>query len=283
MRSTTEIPLRPRRRMRSRGLAHAVLICVGVLMVAPFAWQVIVSLSTAPQAESVPPTLWPGVLQFHNFVDVFAAMPFLQQLSVTIAITTIRTVAQVALCAMAAYAFARIRFPGRGILFALVLSIIMVPPQIFLIPQYQIVQAFGWLNSIAGIVAPGLFSAVGTFLLRQYFLGLPDELEDAARLDGANTGQIFLKIMLPLARPAMSAFAILVVLWSWNDLFWPLIVTSQPEAMPLAAGLATFQGAYQTNFPLLMAASLMATAPVLIAFVFLQRRVIAGLAFSGGK
>jgi multiple sugar transport system permease protein len=175
------------------------------------------------------------------------------------------------------------RFRGRAILLALVLSILLVPSQVYLLSQYQIVQSLGWLNTIMGIVAPGLFSAFGTFLMRTAFLNLPVELEEAARIDGANPFQVFWKVMLPLVTPSISVLAITTILWSWNLLLWPLVVSTSAESMPLAAGLATLSSDRQVDYPVLMAASLMAMAPVLIMFIVLQRRVIDGLASSGLK
>ena len=272
-------------RARSRnGLTHVVLIVASLLMIFPFIWQILMSLATNAQVTSVPPTVWPGTLHFENFAHVFDQLPFLNQLWVSVAVTVIRTVGQLLLCSMAGYAFARMEFPFRRTIFALVLAILMVPPQVYLLPQYQIVQGLGWLNTIAGIAAPGIFSAFGTFMMRQFFLGLPDELAEAARLDGANHFQVFWKVMLPLAKPGLSALAIITVLASWNDLLWPLIVATDSTQMPLAPGIATLTSQRSIpDFPLLLAASLLAMAPVLILFLLMQRRVIDGIAFSGLK
>lgn len=262
---------------------HVTLCLIGFVMVFPFIWQVIISLSTNAQVMSVPPTFWPGDVQWGNYVTVFTKLPFLDQLGVSIGITVIRVAGQVALCAMAGYAFARMRFSGKGIILTVILSILMVPPQVYLIPQFQIIQTLGLLNTVLGIALPGIFSAFGVFLMRQIFLGLPLELEEAARLDGANPFQIFWKIMLPLAMPGISALVIITTLWSWNDLLWPLVVTTYADKMPLSAGLATLQGSITTDYTVMMAASVMAMAPVLILFIALQRRVVEGLAFSGSK
>lgn len=252
-------------------------------MAFPFLWQIIMSLSSNAEVTSVPPTFFPRELRFDNYIAVFETMPFFSQLGVSIWITIIRTVVQIVLCTMAGYAFARMRFRGRGFLLALVLSILMVPSQVYLLSQYQLVQSFGLLDTIAGIVAPGLFSAFGTFLMRQFFMSIPVELEEAARLDGANPFQTFWKIMLPLTGPAVSALSILVVLFSWNELLWPLVVSTNSNAAPLAVGLATLAGVPTINYPVLMAASALAMAPILILFLVLQRRVIEGLAFTGIK
>ena len=262
---------------------HVVLILASVVMIFPFAWQIIMSLSTNAQIQSVPPTFWPGELQWQNYAEVFKKLPFASQLGVSITITIARTVGQLILCSAAGYAFARMHFRGKAIALAIVLSILMVPGQVYLIPQYQLIQDFGLLNTSTGIVLPGIFSGFGIFLMRQFFMGLPVELEEAARLDGANTFQIFWKIMLPLAKPGLSALAIITVLWSWNDLLWPLVVTTYAENMPLAAGLATMQGQRTTDYSVMMAAAGLAMAPVLILFLIMQRQVIDGLAHSGMK
>ncbi|WP_186321987.1 carbohydrate ABC transporter permease [Curtobacterium pusillum] len=274
---------RPGRRGGSHWWIHVVLGVGGFLMAFPFLWQIIMSLSTNAQVQSVTPTFWPVELQWQNYTQVFERLPFLSQLGTSVMVTVIRTIAQIVLCTLAGYAFARMRFRGRAVLLAIVLSILLVPSQVYLISQYQIVQGFGWLDTLMGIVAPGLFSAFGTFLMRTAFLNLPPELEEAARMDGANPFQTFWRIMLPLARPSISVLAITTVLWSWNELLWPLVVSTRAEDMPLAAGLATLSGDRTIDYPVLMAASLMAMAPVLIMFVVLQRRVMDGLASSGLK
>jgi multiple sugar transport system permease protein len=263
--------------------AHIALGLGGFIMIFPFLWQIIMSLSTNEQVIGATPTFWPGVLHWENYLSVFTKVPFLDQLGVSVAITVLRVLGQVALCSLAGYAFARMRFRAKGVIFGVVLSILMVPSQVYLIPQFQIVQSLGLLNSIWGIVLPGLFSAFGVFLMRQTFMGLPVELEEAARLDGANPFQVFWKVMLPLAAPGLSALAVITALWSWNELLWPLVVTTYAKNMPLSAGLATLQGSTTTDYTVMMAASVMAMAPVLVFFIALQRRMVDGLAFSGMK
>jgi multiple sugar transport system permease protein len=282
------VPRRPNSRAGgarggSHAIVHIILAVGGLLMAFPFVWQIIMSLSTNAEVRSVVPTFWPQELQWQNYAVVFERLPFLSQLWTSVLITVIRTVAQIILCTMAGYAFARMRFFGRTALLAVVLSILLVPSQAYLISQYQIVQGFGWLNTILGLVAPGLFSAFGTFLMRTAFLNLPAELEEAARIDGASPFQTFWLIMLPLAKPSISVLAITTVLFSWNELLWPLVVSTYSNMMPLSAGLATLAGDVTVNYPVLMAASLLAMAPVLVTFIVLQRRVIDGLASSGLK
>lgn len=281
------VPAVRRRRGRRRGshvLAHLVLGVGGFLMAFPFLWQIIMSLSTNAEVQSVVPHFWPAELQWQNYVTVFQRLPFFSQLATSTEITVIRTLAQILFCTAAGYAFARMRFRGRIVLMALALSILMVPSQAYLISQYQIVQGLGWLNTVQGIVAPGLFSAFGTFLMRTAFLAMPQELEEAARLDGASPVRIFWSVMLPLARPSINVLAITAALWSWNELLWPLIVSTYQDQMPLSAGLATLvSDRNNTDYPVIMAASMLAMAPILILFIVLQRRVIDGLASSGLK
>jgi multiple sugar transport system permease protein len=274
---------RRRRRGGSHVVAHLVLGVGGLVMAFPFLWQIIMSLSTNAEVQSVTPVFWPQEIQWSNYAEVLERLPFVQQLQTSVLVTVIRTVAQILFCTLAGYAFARMRFRGRAILLAMVLSILMVPSQVYLLSQYQIVQGLGLLDSLGGLVLPGLFSAFGTYLMRTAFLAMPAELEEAARLDGANPFQIFWRIMLPLAKPTISVLAITTVLWSWNELLWPLVVTTFSDRMPLSAGLATLIGDRTTDYPVVMAASLLAMAPVLILFIVLQRRVIDGLASSGLK
>ncbi|WOF23159.1 carbohydrate ABC transporter permease [Microbacterium betulae] len=275
-------PGRPRRG-GSYAFAHIVLGVGGLVMAFPFLWQLVMSLSTNAEVQSVTPVFWPAEAQWGTYARVFERLPFLEQLGNSVLVTVIRTLAQILFCTLAGYAFARMRFRGRGALLAVVLSILMVPSQVYLLSQYQIIQGLGLLDSVGGLVLPGLFSAFGTFLMRTAFLAMPAELEEAARLDGANPLQVFWKVMLPLARPTISVLAITTVLWSWNELLWPLVVTTYGDRMPLSAGLATLIGDRTTDYPLVMAASLLAMAPVLVLFVLLQRRVIEGLASSGLK
>lgn len=280
---TMMVPGRRRRPRANNAVAHVVLATGAVIMAFPFAWQIIASLSSNAEVQSVPPTFWPSRLHWENYAGVFARLPFLHQLETSVWITVIRTLAQVLLCTLAGYAFARMRFRGRGVLLGVVLSILMVPSQVYLLSQYQIIQRAGLLDTTLGIVLPGLFSAFGTFLMRTAFVGMPGELEEAARLDGANPFQVFWKVMLPLAKPTISVLAIMTTLWSWNELLWPLVVSTRSANMPLSAGLATLVSDRTIQYPIVMAASVMAMAPIAILFVLLQRRVIDGLASSGMK
>lgn len=278
---------RARRRMLKQQLrfwpAHLLLFLGGLVMVFPFVWQILMSLSTKTEISSVPPTFFPATPQWSNYSDVFDKLPFWNQFGVSVAITVVRLIGQLVLASMAGYAFARLQFRGRELLFGLLLVILMVPGQVYLIPQYTIVKGMGLLETLPGIFLPGLFSAFATFLMRQSFLGLPRELEEAARLDGCNPWTTFWKVMLPLVKPSLFAVGITTVLWSWNDLLWPLIVTQREPNMPLSVGIATLAGQYSSEYGIMMAASIMAMAPIFILFFTMQKRVIDGLATSGMK
>lgn len=273
-----------RSRLRRQPIAVHVLLCLGaVVMVFPFLWQLLTAFKTYGESIAVPPLLLPSEWDLGNFAEVFDAVPFGSMFLNSVLLTVGRTLGQVVLCTMAGYAFARMRFPGRDVLFIVFLSVLMVPDQLFLLPQYDIIQSLGWLNTLTALVVPGIFSAFGTFLMRQFFKGLPVEMEEAARLDGANPWQIFWRIMLPLAKPGVIALTVFTVLWSWNDLLWPLVVTTDPAKMPLSVGLASLVGLHTTNYPVLMAGSLLASLPMLVTFMLLQRQFISGIAFAGTK
>jgi multiple sugar transport system permease protein len=272
-----------RRRRSSNLVPHLILSLGAVLMVGPFVWEVLTSFKTFADSIHVPPVLIPTPFEWANYKTVFQTLPFGALFMNTVIMTVARTAGQVLFCSLSGYAFARLRFPGRGFVFGLFLSVLMVPSQMFLLPQYQIIQHLGLLNTVSALALPGMFSAFGTFLMRQFFMQLPVELEEAARLDGANPLQTFVRVMLPLSAPGMLALGILVAIWSWNDLLWPLVVNTDPNKMPLSAGLASLQGEHLTNYPVLMAGALLASLPLIIAFIIFQRHLIQGIAFTGLK
>lgn len=273
----------PKSRTRGTARVHVILILGAVVMVFPFVWQTLTAFKTFGDSVQVPPTVLPDPWVFNNFSKVFESLPFGQMFANSVLLTLGRTLGQIVLCTMAGYAFARIPFRGRNVLFVVFLSVLMVPSQLYLIPQYEIIQNLGWLNSLQALIVPGLFSAFGTFLMRQFFMSMPTELEEAGRIDGANPWQVFWRIMLPLAKPGIIALAVFTVLWSWNDLLWPLVVTTDPNKMPLSVGLSQLVGLHGTDYPVLMAGALLATLPMLITFMILQRQFIQGIAFSGSK
>jgi multiple sugar transport system permease protein len=264
-------------------LTHAALVLGAVAMIGPFVWQVLTAFKSLPETTTVPPTVLPREWLWSNFSGVFEVLPFGQQLLNSLIVAVAVTAGQLAFCSLGAYAFARLEFRGRELIFALFLSVLTVPKQLLILPQYQIMSDLGLLNTLTALVLPGLFSAFGTFLLRQFFATIPRELEEAALLDGAGRFRIFFSIMLPLVRPALAALAVITVMHSWNDLLWPLVVNTDPGAMPISAGLTSLQGQEWTDYPVLMAGALMASVPMLLAYLALQRQFVQGIALSGSK
>lgn len=266
-----------------RPFLHLFLICVSFVMVFPFIWMVSTSLKTFAESIQIPPTIIPTEWVFGNYKDVLRTSNFLIYYRNTIIQTIGRTVGQLFFCTLAAYSFARIRFPGKNALFLLTLSVLMIPQHITLIPVYIIIRSLGWLNTFYALIVPQIFSAFGVFLMRQFFLTIPQDLDQAAKIDGCNHWSIYSRIYLPLSRAAMISLLIFTVLNSWNDLILPLVVTSSDSMRVLTVGLAAFQGQYSTNYPLLMAGAVMAIFPLILLFVFLQRYYIEGIAVSGIK
>jgi multiple sugar transport system permease protein len=252
-------------------------------MVTPFVWEALTTLKTIPESRSVPPILLPTALNLDSFARFFDSVPVWSMFFVSAGALVLRVFGQLLISALAAYGFARFKFPGRNLLFGLFLVMLMAPSQLFLIAQFDLVRNLHLLDTLPAIAIPGLFSAFGTFLMRQAFLGVPPEFEEAARLDGANSFQVFWRIMLPMTGPTLAALAVLTSLYSWNDLLWPLIVASSPASMTLPVGLANLQGQYGTDYPTLMAGSFIASLPLIVIFIALQRQFFAGIASSGLK
>ncbi|SEG43594.1 carbohydrate ABC transporter permease [Paenibacillus sp. UNC499MF] len=264
-------------------LVHLLLVAGGVVMVAPFLWMILTSFKTLPESLKVPPEILPGSWQFENFTKVWGKNNFGRYYLNSILVTAARTAGQLLLCSLAAFAFARLRFPGKNLLFIGMLSVLMVPSQVVLIPNFILMQQFRWLDTFYALIVPGIFSAFGTFLLRQFFMGLPKDLDEAAKIDGCSLFGIYWRIYLPLSKPALVALAIFTILAAWNDFFFPLIMTSSDSMRVLPVGIANFQGQYTTDYPLLMAGALLATLPMILMFIFLQRYFIEGIAMTGTK
>ena len=264
-------------------IVHLVLIIGSVIMILPFAWMILTSFKTLAESTQMPPKIFPDTLQFSNYTEVMRLLPFDKFYINTILMLLFRVIGSVLFSAMAAYAFARLNFPGKNFFFSLVLLQMMVPGQLFIIPQFLLVQKLGLLNTVTALVIPGIVSAFGTFLLRQFFMGIPKELEEAAKIDGCSIGRTFFSIMLHLANSGLVALGIFTALFAFKDLMWPLIVNMSIDKMTLSAGLASLQGQFSTNFPQLMAGSLLAVWPMLLIFVIFQRKFIEGIATTGGK
>lgn len=252
-------------------------------MVLPFIWMILSSGMTLAESTHVPPVFFPKNFQYENYKDVLNLLPFGSFYLNTFLMIIGRVICSVLFSAMAAYACARLHFPGKNLLFALVLIQMMIPSSIFLIPQYLLAQRLKILDTPFALILPGFVSAFGTFLLRQFFLSLPDELEEAAYMDGANIYTIFFKIMLPLVKSGLIALSIFTALFAFKDLMWPLIVNTSINKMPLSAGVANLNGQYSTNYPQLMAGSLLAIWPMLVIFIVFQKQFIEGIVTTGGK
>ena len=273
-----------RNRKISSFIIHLSLVLISITMLIPFLWMVLTAFKSITEATSVDPfIIFPQVWRTDAFKAVFANMDFLLLYRNTLLLIFFRVLCAVVTATMAGYAFARLRFPGRDLAFSLVLFQMMVPTQVFLIPQYLMVSKMGMLNTIFALVFPGLVTAFGTFLLRQGFMGLPKDLEEAARLDGCNIGQTFLFVMMPLMRSSMVALGIFTALFAYKDLMWPMIVNTDKDMLVLSSALAKMQGQYVMKFPELMAASLIACIPMIILYILFQKQFIEGIATSGGK
>ncbi|WP_412099063.1 carbohydrate ABC transporter permease [Clostridium neonatale] len=265
-------------------IIHLFLIFGVVVMILPFVWMVLTSFKTVAESTSMNPfVIFPSDWKIENYSAAINQNNFITLYFNTFAMIILRVLCSVGFSAMAAYAFARLEFPGRDFLFGLVLFQMMIPVQLFIIPQYLMVDKIGMRNTIFALIFPGVVSAFGTFLLRQFFMGLPKELEESARLDGCNIGQTFLKIMLPLTKSGLVALSIFTALFAFKDLMWPMIVNSNANAATLSSALAKIQSAYSVNYPQLMAASVLAIWPMLLIYVIFQKQFIEGIATSGGK
>ncbi len=264
-------------------ITYATLILGSVIMIFPFVWMILTSSKTVSESMQIPPTVFPGQLMTDNFSEALKSLPFVNMYINTILMIVFRVIFAVFFSSMAGYAFAKLKFKGKNILFGIVLMQMMLPSQIFIIPQYQMVAKLGFANTIAALVFPGLVSAFGTFFLRQAYLAIPDEVGEAAYLDGCNQWQAFSKIMFPLTRSSVAALTVFTAVFAYSDLMWPLVVNSDLNMMTLSSGLATLRGQFSTNFPVLMAGSLLAMLPMVILYLFFQKQFIEGIAMTGGK
>ncbi len=272
------------KKIKFRYILIYMVLLVGVLgTVFPFLWMVLTSFKTQSESIRIPLQFFPSQIRISNYISLFEKIPFARMYANTVINAAVVVTVQLLFCSMAAYAFARIEFPGRDIIFGLLLSVLMIPSSFFILPQYQIIQHLGLLNSIPALFLPNLFSIFGTFLLRQFFKSLPRELEEAARIDGCSRFMIFTKIMLPLVSSGLVALGILTLRFAWNDLMWPLIVNTSAEKMTLSAGLSLLKGQYSTDYPIMMSGAVMAVLPLLLAFIVFQKQFIEGIASQGIK
>ena len=269
------------RRIRS-SVSHILLIIVALLFLGPLLYAVSTSLKPADEVFTPTPHLFGSEIRWQNYVDAFTFAPFgryfLNSLFVALAGTLVVVIAS----SLSAYAFARLRFRGREQLFVLFLGTLMVPQEVLIVPMYWLMQSLGWVDSYWALILPWAFTAFGTFLLRQFFLTVPAELEEAARVDGCGPFGTFLRIMLPLARPAIAVLTVFTFISFWGSFLWPLIIVNSVETkgtVPL--GLAQFSGQQGTQWNLMMAASIMAMIPTVLLVILLQKHLVRGLLVTG--
>ena len=282
-------PVRQQRRRSPRRTAgqvvlYVVLCLVTLLIVLPLVWIVLTSFKTDSDAIQNPFSVFPTPWSVDAYITLSSGQqPIFRWFLNSLLAATLQTAIILVTASAAAYALARLEFWGKKIVFGAIIATLLVPPVIFLIPNYLIVQNLGWLDTIWAISIPGAASAFGVFFLRQFFIGLPVEIEEAARIDGAGDIRIFLQIVVPLARPALATLAVLSFLANWNDFLWPVYVLLSPENLTLQPGLAQLQGAYSTHFAIVMAGAVIASVPVLILFSIAQRHIVDSVASSGVK
>lgn len=266
-----------------RVVMGAVVLIVSAVMLLPLVWMILTSFKPEVDIVTYPPQLFPRQLTFQHYLDVWNRIPFARLYLNTIIFAGGVTIISLALDSMTAYALARLQFPGRGIVFIAVLVMLMLPFQVTLIPLYDLLVSLGWTDSLHGLIIPRATNAFGIFFLRQFFLSLPKDLEEAARVDGAGEFRIYRQIVMPLAVPALLTLGLFHFMYNWNDLLWPLIVNQDQAHQTLPSGLALFMGQHVVEYGLLMAASVMALVPVVLFFLLIQRRFIEGVATSGMK
>jgi multiple sugar transport system permease protein len=269
-------------RLGSVGL-YVLLVPAGLFALVPFAWMVATSLKPNDHLLSIPPELWPAGATLASYQRVWQAFPipqfFLNSAIVAIGVT----LGQLFTCSLAAYAFARLHWRGRELVFLLYLVTLMVPFQVTVTPLFILMRSLNWVNTYQGLIAPGVFSAFGTFLLRQFFLTLPRDLEEAAFLDGASHLTVYRRILLPLSVPGLATLAVFAFMGAWNGFLWPLVVVKDQRLMTLPLGLATLQGQFTTEWNLVMAGAVISVLPMLILYLFAQRTFQKGVVLSGLK
>ena len=266
-------------------IIYAVLFFMAFIMLVPFAWMILTAVKTNQESVSVDPFfIFPqGKWNWGNFATVWESYNFLVLYKNTLLMIVLRIVCACLTATMAGYAFGRLRFPGRNFMFSMILVQMMIPVQIFIIPQYLMVSKLGWMNTTMGLLFPGLVTAFGTYLLKTGYQGLPKDLEEAASIDGANVGQRFLQIMMPLTRSSLVSLGIFTALFAFKDLMWPMIVCTNAATTTLSAGLAKMQGQYTSEYPTMMAAAVLAVVPMVVVYLIFQKQFVEGIATSGGK
>ncbi len=262
---------------------HLTLAALGLVVAIPLYWTVISSITTNTAIFATPVQWIPPALHWENYPQAINAAPFGRYFFNSFVVGVSVTFTTLVSSALAGYGFAKFRFPGKRILFVVVLIALMVPFQAIMIPLFVLTRQLGWLNSYAGLIVPGAVSGFGIFLMRQFMLKVPDALLEAATLDGCGEISLFVRIVLPLSRSALAALAVLTFLASWNNFLWPLIVAQNPDVMTVPLGIVQFRGSYFTNYTQILAVSILAAAPVIVLYLLMQRQIIATFASSGLK
>ncbi len=282
--SDTASPRRDRRRPRARTLVTTVLVVGLIVWIIPFAWMLLGSLKTQGEILRRPPTFWPEQVTGQNYVTWFAELDFSKFFLNSVIVATVTVIGNLLFCSMVGYALAKMRFPGKRLLFGLVMLTLMVPGVVTFVPLFVQTAQLGLLDTYAALVLPFLTGPVGVFLMRQFISDIPDELLEAARIDGASELRLFTRVVLPLCGPALATLAILTFLASWNNFLWPLVVSQSADLYTLPIALSLYStGQHSTNYGLLLAGSVLVIAPILVLFAFLQRWFIQGIATTGLK
>uniref|UniRef100_A0A832I461 Carbohydrate ABC transporter permease n=1 Tax=Pseudothermotoga hypogea TaxID=57487 RepID=A0A832I461_9THEM len=264
-------------------LTYAILILVALTMLIPFIWMVSTSLMDKMEVFQFPPKFIPNQPKWSNYKNALTIVPFNRYfINSTIMVVTVVPV-QLLFCAMAAYAFSRMSFPGRDSIFWMFLSTMMIPGIVTLIPSFLIVKALNWIDTYWALIVPSFFSVWGTFLLRQFFLTLPKNLEDAARIDGASEWMIFWRIVLPLSKPALATLGIFAFMGTWKAFMWPLLVTRTDKMRTVEVGIAYFKTQFEVNWPYQMAAAVTVMIPIIVIFLIAQKYFVEGIALTGMK
>ena len=266
-----------------KSLLYILLVSSGAVMVIPFAWMLSTSLKGGGAVLTMPPQWIPDPTTLDSYRRIFDLYPIGQMLFNSLLVAVLTTFGQLVSCSMAAYAFARLKFRGQNAVFLLYLATLMVPFQVTITPLFIMMRIFGWINTYQGLILPGIFSAFGTFLLRQSFMTIPAEYEEAAYMDGASPLTIFLRIILPLSKPALATLSVFAFMGSWNSFMWPLFIVREEALMTLPVGLATLQGRWLTEWNLVMAGSVITVLPMLLLYLVAQKYLVQGYVMSGLK
>ena len=261
------------------------IISIGTFLVAlPFFWMLSTSLKEPANIFAFPPKWFPAPITFRNYYEAITVLPFARFLLNTILVAVFIVIGQVLSCSLGAFAFARLKFPGSNLIFSMYLSTLMVPEIVTLIPNFILIKTFNWIDTYNALIAPNLFgTAFGTFLLRQFFLTIPEELIEAAKIDGYGVLRIIFQIIMPLSKPALTSLGIYVLVKVWNDFMWPLTVINSTEMKTLAIGLTSFQGLVVSNWGVIMAGAVYTMVPLVLVFLFAQKYFIEGMTMTGFK